>query len=124
MLTLSAYIVWRPLLPSFRLKRIILGMLAAIGRRTERSELGARAQGLGVHAEELALFAALGIRPPRESALDLWVKAAPVGVFAAFAALMLVPPEPAIGLGVFFLLLAVPRFAWLLREVRRRAALR
>lgn len=119
-LTLSAYIVWRPLLPSFRLKRIILGMPTAIGPHTQRSELGARAQRLGVHAEELELFAALGIRPPRESALDLWVKAAPAAVFAALAALMLAPPQPAIGLGVFFLLLALPRLAWLLRKVRKR----
>lgn len=66
-LTLSAYIVWRPLLPSFRLKRIILGMPAAIGRRTERSELGARAQGLGVQAWR-ARGGAGALRRPRHPA--------------------------------------------------------
>jgi len=118
-LTLSVYIVWRPLLPAFRLKRIIFGMPGAIGRRVARSELGTRARRLALHDEEVALFAALGMRPPSDTAMDLWVKAALVAILAALAALMFTPPADAVS-GIFFLVLAVLRFAWLVRAWRGR----
>lgn len=119
-LAASLYIVWRPLLPTVRLKRIILGMPAAISRRTARSELGERAQRLAVHDEELRLYAALGIRPPRESSLDLRVKLAPVAVLATLAGLLVAPPDPLWDLGAVLLAGALLRLAWIAHEARRR----
>lgn len=119
-LTLSVYIVWRPLIPAFRLKRIILGMPGAISKRVARSELGTRARRLALHDEEVALFAALGMPPPSDTALDLWAKGTLVAILAALAALMFTPPDPDVGTAIFFLVLAVLRFAWLTREWRRR----
>ena len=111
-LTLSAYIVSRPVLPAFQLKRLIFGMPGAIGARVARSELGARAQRLAVHDEEVALFAKLGMRPPSDSAMDLVVKGALVAILLALAALMFLPPAE-VGTAIFFLVLAVLRLAWL-----------
>lgn len=118
-LTLSVYLVLRPLLPAYRLKRMILGLPGAIVGRASRTPLGARAQLLGVHREELALCAALDMAVPGEVPLDLWVKGTLVGILGALAALMfLAPSEPA--LGIFFLVLAATRLGWLVRERRRR----
>jgi len=119
LLTLSIYIVWRPLLPAYRLKRIILGAPGAIGRRCGRSELGVRAQQLGVHGEEVALFAALGVAPPRDPDLDLRVKSALVAILGALAVLMFLPPAlPTVG--IVLLTLAVARLWWLMRERKAR----
>jgi len=118
-LTLSLYIVWRPLLPAFRLKRLIFGWPGAIGTRAARSPLGQRAQRLALHDEEIALFAALGMRPPSDTALDLWVKGALVAILLALAALMLTPPADVWTAG-FFMVLALARLAWLGRAWRRR----
>lgn len=113
-LTLSVYIVWRPLIPAFRLKRIILGMPGAITKRVARSELGGRARRLALHDEEVALFTALGMRPPSDAAMDLWVKGALVAILAALAALMFTPPAD-VGAGIFFLVIAALRLVWLAR---------
>ena len=118
-LTLSAYLVWRPLLPAVRLRRMILGMPGAIGTRAARSELGERAQRLGVHDEEVALFTALGMRPPSDTALDLWVKGALVAILVGLAATAFAPPSDATA-GLFLLALALMRLAWLARHWRRR----
>lgn len=118
-LTLSVYIVWRPLLPAFRLKRIIFGMPGAIGARAARTDLGARARRLALYDEEVALFAALGMRPPSDTALDLWVKGALVAILGALTALMLMPPAVPWTAG-FFLMVAVLRLAWLARAWHRR----
>jgi hypothetical protein len=114
-LTLAVYIVWRPLVPAFRLKRIIFGMPGAIDTRVARSVLGARARRLGVHDEEVALFAALGMRAPSDAALDLWVKGALVAILAALAALMFVPPADAVT-GAVLLAIAILRLTWLGRS--------
>lgn len=113
-LTLSVYLVWRPLLPAFRLKRIIFAMPGAISGRTERSELGAEAKRLAVHDEEVALFRALGMRPPSDTAMDLWVKGALVAILAALAALQFMPPAETADAYVL-LVLAALRLAWLAR---------
>ena len=51
--------------------------------------------------------------------MDLWVKAALVAILAALAALMFTPPADAVS-GIFFLVLAVLRLAWLVRAWRGR----
>jgi len=113
-LTLSVYLVWRPLLPAFRLKRLIFAMPGALNIGAARSELGARAQRLALHDEEVALFSALGMRPPSDTAMDLWVKGALVAILTALAALMLIPPARP-PTACFFLVLAILRLAWLAR---------
>jgi len=118
-LTLSVYVVWRPLVPAFQLKRVIFAMPRAINTRAARSDLGARAQRLALHDEEVALFAALGMRPPSDTAMDLWVKGALVAILAALGALMLMPPADAEA-GVFFIVIALLRLAWLARAWRGR----
>jgi hypothetical protein len=118
-LTLSVYVVWRPRLPAVRLKRMVFEMPGAIGSRTASSELGARALQLRLRDKEVALFAALRMPPPSDSATDLWVKGTPAVILLALAALTLTPPSQA-GLAIFFLMLATVRLWWLAREWRRR----
>ena len=71
------YVVFRPLSPVFRVKRMLFN-LAPSGRvdlgRTTATWHVARTNGL--YALERALFARLGARPPREANLDLWAGAA------------------------------------------------
>jgi len=97
-LTLSLYVVWRPLVPACHLKRLILGMPGAIGARTARSELGRRAQ-RGEDRDERALH------PQVQRG---------VAILAALAALMFLPPADVVTAS-FFLGLAALRFAWLAR---------
>ncbi|MBA3747910.1 MAG: hypothetical protein H0W96_10535 [Solirubrobacterales bacterium] len=120
MLTLSGYLVWRPLLSAFRLKRMIFNMPGAINGRGAGSELGKRAQRLNVHEEEDRLFAKLGMRAPSDSALDLRVKGALVAICVALAVLMFTPPDADAAIGAFFLIVAMARLPWLVREWRRR----
>lgn len=119
LLTFSAYIVWRPLVPAFRLKRVIFAMPGAISDRVARSELGVRARDIDVHRAEVELFAALGMRAPSDAAMDLWVKGALVAILVALAALTFVPPASP-GTGAFLLVLAGVRLAWIARQWRGR----
>lgn len=119
--TLAVYLVARPRLPAYRLKRQILGLPAALDGRAGRTPLGERARRLGVHDEERAMFAALAMPPPGEPQLDLRVKAVMAAILLGLAWLMFLPPsEP--GLGAFFLAAGGGRLAWLGRERARRAA--
>ncbi len=119
LLTLSAYLVWRPLLPAFAVKRMIFAMPGSIDGRAARSELGQRAQELGVHRAEVELFAALGMRPPSDRAMDLWVKGAIVAILVALAVLALLPPAlPSIA--TLLLAIAVLRLVWIVRRWRDR----
>ena len=119
LLTLSAYIVWRPLLPAFAVKRMIFAMPGSIGGRAARSELGRRAQALDVHRAEVELFAALGMRPPSDRAMDLWVKGAIVAILVALALLALLPPALPL-IATLLLGVAALRTVWLARRWRER----
>ena len=120
LLTLSAYLVWRPLLPAFTVKRMIFAMPGSVDGRVARSELGRRARELNVHRAELELFAALGMRPPSDRAMDLWVKGAIVAILVALAVLALLPPAlPSVA--TLLLVIAVLRLVWIVRRWRERS---
>jgi len=123
LLVFSVYLVWRPLLPAFRLMRIIFTMPGATGRRSGESPLGKSARRLSVHDAEVRLFAALDERPPNDPELDLWLKLAPVTILAALALFMFAPPGKSLkGAGGFLAALAAVRLAFVLRAARRRRA--
>ena len=76
-----------------------------------------------MHRAELELFAALGIRPPSDRAMDLWVKGAIVAILVALTVLALLPPAlPSIAtlllvIAVLRLVLIIQR--WSERSLRR-----
>ena len=119
LLTLSAYLVWRPLLPAFAVKRMIFAMPGSIDGKVARSELGRCALELDVHGAEVELFAALGMRPPSDKAMDLWVKGAIVAILVALAVLALLPPALEI-MATLLLMLAALRMWWIVRRWRER----
>jgi hypothetical protein len=119
LLTLSAYLVWRPLLPAFAVKRMIFAMPGSCPGRAARSELAQRAEQIGVHRAEVALFTALGMPPPSDRAMDLWVKGALVAILVALAALAFLPPALPL-IGTLLLALAIWRLAWIVRRWRGR----
>jgi len=120
LLVFSVYLVWRPLLPAFRLMRIIFTMPGATGRRSGESPLGKSARRLSVHDAEVRLFAALDERPPNDPELDLWLKLAPVTILAALALFMFVPPGRLPISGSVLAALAAVRLAFVLRAARSR----
>ena len=120
LLVFSVYLVWRPLLPAFRLMRIILTMPGAIGRRNGESQLGRCARGLGVQDAEVTVYAALRERPPNDPELDLWLKLGFVTILVALAVLMFLPPERLTQQGSFLAALAAVRLAFVLRAARSR----
>lgn len=119
LLTLATYLVWRPMLPAFYLKRMILDMPGAFARGHTGSELAARARNLAVHDEEIRLFGALGMPPPSDSALDLRIKAIPVVIVLALAAVTFTPPSDR-DLGSLLIAVALLRALWLWRRWRTR----
>jgi hypothetical protein len=76
----GGYLVARPLVPAFRLKRQLLGLV-------DQSELGVAdtaaswyvTKAVGSYDLERAVFARLGEQPPRELSFDLVVLAIPLG---------------------------------------------
>jgi hypothetical protein len=119
LLILSTYIVWRPMLPAFAVKRMIFAMPGSIKGKAAPSELGRRAEELGVHRAEVELFAALGMRPPSDRAMDLWVKGAIVAILLALAVLALLPPALPL-MATLLLGIAAVRTAWIARRWRER----
>ena len=120
LLVFSVYLVWRPLLPAFRLMRIILSMPGATGRRSGDCPLGRSAQRLSVRDAEVRLFAAFDERPPNDPELDLWLKLALVTILAALAVLMFAPPGSLPISGSVLAALAAVRLAFVLRAARSR----
>jgi len=119
-LALSVYIVFRPLVSGFQLKRMILNMPGAIDRGRSASPLGQRAKQVQVREREKALFHALGESPPQESSFDLWVKASLAAFVLAVTAFILIA-EPVDDAPGFVILIAVfLRLGWLALERYRR----
>jgi hypothetical protein len=131
LLALAAYLVLRPFVPAFRLKRMLLNLSA--DRRTPGPSATSRwsvPQATGIYEQEHQVFAELGVRRPREVPFDLLVP----------ALAMLVPLALAISgfheaisssraaadrwlsgwLATVFLIIAVVRLGWLYRMWRRR----
>ena len=119
-LALSVYIVFRPLVSGFQLKRMILNMPGAIHRGRSASPLGQRAQQLQVCEREKALFRALGDSPPQESGFDLWVKASLPAFVLAVTAFILIAEPVDDGPGLVILAAVALRLGWLARERYRR----
>lgn len=120
LVVLAVYLVLRPVLPAFRLKRMILGPPGAVSKRQARAPLERRAGELAVHDEEEALVGALGMPTPPESALDLWVKAVLLLFVVDLAVYMAFVPPAEVAGAVVFLIPAVLRGRWLLRQRRGR----
>jgi hypothetical protein len=118
-ITLSVYVVLRPFVFGFRLKRMLLAQPGALDGRHKASPLGQAASQLDVHGEETRLFAALGMAPPAESSFDLKVKAT-IAVFALAGGLAIAGPHNDILFGLVVTALAVARLVWLGVQRHRR----
>jgi len=119
MLTVSAYVVLRFVLPSFRLKRMILNQgLAPSGGFGGAVTAGATSQTTGTYQLEAAIFRELGRRPLREFPLDLFASLLllyPVawlgGLYCWYGVTWDDPLETRVGIALVGV--AVARFAWL-----------
>jgi hypothetical protein len=118
-ITLSAYVVLRPFVFGFRLKRMLLSQPGALDGRHQASPLGQAATALDIHGQESRLFEALGMAPPSESAFDLKVKAV-MAVFLLAAGIAWAGPNDYILLGLVFIALALARGTWLRVQRQRR----
>jgi hypothetical protein len=116
---LSAYVVLRPFVFGFRLKRMLLSQPGALDGRHKASPLGQAATTLDVHGQETRLFAALGMAPPAESTFDLKVKAI-MASFLLAGGIAWTGFHPDIFVGPVVLALALARFAWLGVQRHRR----
>jgi hypothetical protein len=75
-LALSLYVVLRPFVPAFRLKRMLFNLAPELqGRRRSAVAQWSVSQATGIYERERRLFEALGGRPPREFPFDLIVPA-------------------------------------------------
>lgn len=120
--TLSVYLVLRPFVSGFQLKRMIVGIPGAARGRRADSPLARRAGEIAVHAQERALFEALGMRAPADPRFDLLVKATLVACWIALGMFTVVAAEngdETTG-GVIILAACAARAAWLGREWVRR----
>jgi hypothetical protein len=117
--TLSTYLVLRPFVFGFRLKRMLLSQPGALDGRHKASPLGQAAVMLDVHGQESRLFAALGMAPPAESSFDLKIKAT-IALFALAAGIAWTGLYPDKLFGPVVLAIALARFAWLGVQRHRR----
>jgi hypothetical protein len=120
-ITLSTYVVLRPFLFGFRLKRMLLAQPGALDGRNAASPLAHAAEALDVHGKESRLFEALGMAPPAESSFDLKVKAS-IALFTLALGLYVATDRQHgdIFVGVVIMLLAVARGVWLAVQRHRR----
>jgi hypothetical protein len=129
-LALSLYVVLRPFVPAFRLKRMLFNLAPEPQRR--RRSTTARwsvAHTTGIYKRERMLFEELGWRAPREFPFDLIVLAlimlAPMvlgGLWIRLSQIDLIREYRAmdLGMGVWVLTFALLRLGWLYRTWRRR----
>jgi hypothetical protein len=131
LLALAAYLVLRPFVPAFRLKRMLLNLSA--DRREPRPSATSRwsvSQSTGIYEQERQVFAELGVRRPREVPFDLLVLALALLVPLAYAVSGV--KEAISGsstasdrwlsasIATLLLIIAVVRLGWLYRMWRRR----
>jgi hypothetical protein len=131
-LALSLYLVLRPFVPAFRLKRMLFNLAPELeGRCRSAVARWSVSQATGIYERERRLFEELGGRAPRELPFDLVVPAVAMLVPLAWAGLSvrsgLVAPlvrERVVFLGVAALLLipALLRLGWLYQTWQRREA--
>jgi hypothetical protein len=97
---LSAYVVLRPLMPAFRLKRMIFNLAPEPeGRHRSAVARWSVSQATGLYERERRVFAELGVRPPSEFPLHFAVSALAMVLPLIFCGLM-------VRVGVHFLELA------------------
>jgi len=87
--------------------------------------MGRCAHETDVQRHELDLFGALGMCPPAESALDVWVKATAFIVWSAGALYLIIDPaDPDTAPGVVIMAACIVRLVWLLRRRHERVVAR
>jgi hypothetical protein len=130
-LALAAYLVLRPFMPAFRLKRMLLNLSADRPRpwpsATSRWSVS---QATGIYEQERQVFAGLGVRRPREVPFDLLVPALAMLVPLAYSIPSIswaitgssaATDRWIIGVdSTLVLVIAVVRLGWLYRIWRRR----
>jgi hypothetical protein len=130
-LALAAYLVLRPFVPAFRLKRMLLNLSA--DRREPWPSATSRwsvSQSTGIYEQERQVFAELGVRRAREVPFDLLVPALAMLVPLAFAVsgvTEVITGSSSAGdrwlsamMATLFLIISVVRLGWLYRMWRRR----
>src|SRR5262249_26853434 len=125
------YLVLRPFVPAFRLKRMLLNLSA--DRRRPWPSATSRwsvSQATGIYEQERQVFAALGVRRVREVPFDLLVPA--LGMVGPLAIAVSGFNEAITGstssadrwlsaaMAIVFLTIVVVRLGWLFRMWRRR----
>jgi hypothetical protein len=130
MLALAAYLVLRPFVPAFRLKRMLLNLSA--DRRRPWPSATSRwsvSQATGIYEQERQVFTGLGVRRPREIPFDLLVPALAMLVPLAIAVSGFneaITGSTAVDrwlsgvFGTLFLIIVVARLGWLSRMWRLR----
>jgi hypothetical protein len=131
-LALSLYVVLRPFVPAFRLKRMLFNLAPEPeGHHRSAAAPWSVSQATGIYERERRLFEELGGRAPREFPFDLVVPALVVLVPLAWGGLSvrsgLIAPlvwDRVVFLGVAALLLipALVRLSWLYQTWQRRQA--
>ncbi|MEV3903199.1 RDD family protein [Mycobacterium sp. NPDC050551] len=124
-LAIAVYIVVRPLMSAFRIKRILLNLGTAADVSLERTTTSWNvSRGDGVYRLEAELFSRLGARAPHEVAVDLWLSTVTVAVLAwAMRPNYFLFSETRaafVGIIAFGAALVGLRAAWLLRTARLR----
>jgi hypothetical protein len=129
-LALSLYVVLRPFVPAFRLKRMLFNLAPeSKERRRSASARWSVPQTTGIYERERTLFKELGGQALREFPFDLAVPAlamlAPLVLGGLFVRLGYVDPivedRPIdLGIGVWLFIVALLRLGWLYQTWRRR----
>jgi hypothetical protein len=129
-LALSLYVVLRPFVPAFRLKRMLFN-LAPDSEGHSRSAIAgwSVSHATGIYERERRLLEELGGRPPRESPFDLIVPALlmllPLAWGGLALVLALIDPEVRwrvyyLSMAAFMLILTLARLGWLYQTWQRR----
>jgi len=129
---LSTYVLLRPLMPAFRLKRMLFNLAPELqGRHRSAVARWSVSQSTGLYERERSVFAQLGTRPPTEFPLDLAVSSLALVLPLVLCALWVrdaigtpeLPPELRtgdFGRMACALVAVLVRLGWLWRTWRRR----
>jgi Pentapeptide repeats (8 copies) len=123
--TLSVYLICRPLACGYRLANLVLGRPDGLGVPRRTAELGRAAHRLSIPSKEAETLAAIDAAAPREMPFDLVVKALPAAalLFMGFygTRTILVDPSDRSKFRAFAVV-AVARLLWLGCASHRRGA--
>jgi hypothetical protein len=126
----ALYVVLRPLVPAFRLKRMLFNLAPEPqGRHRSAVDRWSVSQATGLYERERQVFAELGGRAPTEFPFDLVVTGLAMALPLAFSSLIfrLAVITPLLGdrvslltVGAILLIPILVRFGWLYRTWQRR----